>query len=82
MSAKRDYLTDKKEIIFEFGSKFPENANLHELFSELTRRLKALYNIDRGVFILRSADGENFSAVSTWNEDKVRNNISINLSFV
>ena len=80
MSEKRDYLTDNKEISFEFGSKLPENAKLHELFNELTRRLKTQYNIDRGVFIIRSADGENFSAVSTWDEDKVRNNISINLS--
>ena len=80
MSAKRNYLTEKKLNSFEFGSNIPENIDLHELFSELTRRLKAHFNIDRGVFILRSADGEYFSAVSTWNDNKVRNNISINLS--
>jgi transcriptional regulator with GAF, ATPase, and Fis domain len=80
MSNKRNYLTDEKELSFEFGSNLPENANLSDIFMELTRRLKSKYEINRGVFIMRSRTDAKFSAISTWNEDKIRNNISINVS--
>lgn len=80
MANKRDYLTNDKELSFEFGSSLPEDADLSELFLELTRRLKTKYEIDRGVFMIRSKNGDKFSAVSTWNKDKVRSNISINVS--
>ena len=80
MSNKRDYLSEEKQTSFEFGSELPQKSSLSEIFNELTRRLKTKFDIDRGVFIVRTKKDDKFSAISTWNEGKVRSNISINVS--
>jgi len=80
MSEKREYLTTEKNDSFDFESKIPSKVKLSELFQEVTRRLSKKLDIDRGVFIIRDKNNDKFSVISTWNNGKVRNNISINIS--
>jgi hypothetical protein len=80
MSKKRSYLSDEKDLSFNFESDLPEQSNINDIFHELCRRLSSKYDIDKGVFIIRSYISGKFTAVSTWNDGTCRSNISINLS--
>lgn len=79
MYNKRDYLNEEKELQFDFGSDIPEQTDISELFFELTRRLRGNFDIDKGVLLIRNFEDDSFSAVSTWQEDKVRYGLKIKL---
>lgn len=79
MYNKRDYLSDEKDLQFEFGSEIPEGTDISELFFELTRRLRGQFDIDKGVLLIRNFEDDSFSAVSTWQQDKVRYGLKIKL---
>jgi len=78
MTIQRAYLAEK-ENSFNFGSEFSNEANIPELFSELTRRLESKYDINKGVLVLRTDKNDPFSAVSTWHNGAVLEGLAISL---
>lgn len=79
MAQRRAYLNEQKEISFHFGSDIPRDADLSEIFYEITRRLEAVYSINKGVLVLRKENENCFSAISTWQNGQLRDGLAINL---
>lgn len=55
------------------------DARLSESFFALTRWLRRIYAIDRGVLVIRSESGPRLSAISTWRDGQAREGLSLNL---
>ncbi len=55
------------------------DAQLSESFFALTRWLRRIYAIDRGVLVIRSEGGPRLSAISTWRDGQGREGLSLNL---
>ena len=79
MAQRRAYLQTEKDPSFDFESALPDNAELSEIFFELTRRLEAQYSINKGVLMLKNTAENGFSAVSTWHNGELRDGLAINL---
>jgi len=75
----RIYLTDERDLSFNFESDIPEDANIAEIFGELTRRLEAKFDINKGVLVLRNLQENSFLAISTWNNGEFLDGLSISL---
>jgi hypothetical protein len=58
---------------------WPPQSDLSEIFTGLTRDLLNSYPISRGVLLVKAGDAARFLAVSTWNEGRVRRNLSLRL---
>ncbi|MCK4607034.1 MAG: GAF domain-containing protein [candidate division Zixibacteria bacterium] len=55
------------------------DTQLSESFFTLTRWLRRIYAIDRGVLVIRSESGPRLSAISTWRDGQTRDGLSLNL---
>lgn len=56
-----------------------ENANLSDVFAELTRAIRRRYAIDKGVLVLRQEETNYLAAISTWEKGSVRTGLSLTL---
>ena len=79
MTANRAYLTDERNLSFNFESELPQDANISDIFGELTRRLKIKFDISKGVLVIRNLDENSFLAISTWNNGEFLDGLSISL---
>jgi len=79
MHDKRDYLKNNEDSTFDFGSSIPDNVSLTDTFSEVSRRLKSDYEINKGVLLVRNTIDQTFSAISTWSNGKLRFGLTIKL---
>ena len=56
-----------------------ENAELPDVFAELTRTIRRRYAIDKGVLVLRQEETNHLSAISTWEKGSVRTGLALTL---
>ena len=79
MTAQRNYLTEERDLSFNFESDIPPNAKISEIFCEITRRLEIKFNICKGVLVIRNHNENTFLAISTWNKGEFLDGLAISL---
>ena len=79
MTAQRNYLTEERDLTFDFESDIPQNAKISEIFCEITRRLEVKFNICKGVLVVRNQNENAFLAISTWNKGEFLDGLAISL---
>ena len=79
MCAYRSYLSEEKDLSFNFESELPQDANISDIFCELTRRLEIKFDINKGVLVIRNQDENSFLAVSTWHNGEFLDGLAISL---
>ncbi len=79
MCAYRSYLSEERDLSFNFESELPKDANISDIFCELTRRLEIKFDIHKGVLVIRNQDENSFLAVSTWNNGEFLDGLAISL---
>lgn len=79
MCKQRKYLSEERDLDFNFESDIPEDANISEIFCELTRRLEVKFDINKGVLVLRHQNDNSFLAISTWNNGEFLDGLAISL---
>ncbi|MDH4156968.1 MAG: GAF domain-containing protein [candidate division Zixibacteria bacterium] len=70
---------DNTRPTYDFSSIINPERNISEMFFELTRCLGERFHINRGVLILKRAGTNDLAAVSTWNNGRVREGLTISL---
>lgn len=58
---------------------FDPEADLSDIFIELTRKLQQWFHIDRGLLLIREAGSTRFIATSTFSGQKIRKNLSLRI---
>ena len=79
MCAYRHYLSEERDLSFNFESDIPQDANISEIFCELTRRLEVKFDINKGVLVVRNQNENTFLAISTWNNGDFLDGLAISL---
>ena len=77
MCAYRQYLSEERDLSFNFGSDIPQDANISEIFGELTRRLDTKFDINKGLLVIRDQNENSFLAIATWNNGELLDGLSI-----
>ncbi len=77
--SNRIYLTEERNLSFDFESDLPDKASIAEIFGELTRRLEVKFDINKGVLVLRNQIENSFLAISTWNDGEFLDGLAISL---
>jgi len=63
----------------ERAASVSDDTPLSEAFQTLTDCLHKVYNIDKGVLVLRHNEGRQLAAVSTWHRGSARDGLRLNL---
>ncbi len=79
MISNRSYLSEERDLSFNFESELPQKANISEIFCEITRRLLVNFDINKGVLVVRNQSENSFLAISTWNNGEFLDGLSISL---
>ncbi len=79
MASQRNYLSEKRDLSFNFESDIPDDANISDIFCELTRRLEIKFDINKGVLVIRNKSENSFLAISTWNNGEFLDGLAISL---
>jgi GAF domain-containing protein len=61
----------------DVDARWPLDSDLTEVFSALTRELQNLYEFDRAVLLIRENGNTRFTAVSTWDNGRLRRNLTV-----
>jgi GAF domain-containing protein len=56
-----------------------DQANLSDVFAELTRAIQRRYAIEKGVLVLRQEETNHLAAIATWEKGSVRTGLALTL---
>ena len=80
--SREDTPREYRGFQYDIDRQWAADADLSDIFIDLTSELQNHYHISRGLLLLKDQGSTRFIAVSTWNNGRTRKNLSLRIPSV